>query len=102
MVDWGQSWSERCSSWNLCWRRERFEWEKLLEGQLLGLISSVQWNREGQNRLKWIGDDQQVYTMKSGYSILNTEDQMLSLECFQLLWSLKIFPSGVCLEDSMG
>jgi len=74
VVDWGQSWSERCSSWNLCWRRERSEWEKLLEGQLLGLISSVQWNREGQNRLKWIGDDQQVYTAKSGYSILNMED----------------------------
>jgi len=95
VVDWGQSWSRKCSSWNLSWRRERFEWEKHLEGQLLGLISSVQWNKEGQNRLKWIGDDQQVYTAKSGYSIVNMEDQMSSLECFQLLWSLKIAPSAL-------
>jgi len=61
----------------------------------LGLICSGQWNREGQNRLKWIGDDQQVYTAKSGYSILNMEDQMSSLEYFQLLWSLKITPSAL-------
>jgi len=82
VVDWGQSWSGRCSSWNLSWRSERFEWEKHLEGQLLGLISSVQWNKEGKNRLKWTWDDQQVYTTKSGYSILNMEHQMSSLECF--------------------
>ena len=74
VVDWGQSWSGRCTSWNLSRRRERFEREKQLEGQLLGLISSVQWNKEGKNRLKWTWDDQQVYTTKSGYSILNMED----------------------------
>ena len=28
LVDWGHSWSGRCTSWNLSWRRERFEWEK--------------------------------------------------------------------------
>jgi len=31
VVDWGQSWSERCTSWKLSWRREWFEWEKQLE-----------------------------------------------------------------------
>jgi len=37
-MDWGHSWSGRCTSWNLSWRRERFEWEKHLEAQLLSLI----------------------------------------------------------------
>ena len=33
-----------------------------------------------------------MYRVKSGYSILNMEDQMLSLESFQLLWILKVVP----------
>jgi len=28
LVDWGQSWNRRCTSWILSWRRERFEWKK--------------------------------------------------------------------------
>jgi len=30
-VDWRQNWSGRCKSWNMGWRRERFEWEKPVE-----------------------------------------------------------------------
>jgi len=37
----GQTWSGRCYSWNLSWRRERFEWERQIEEQLLIMISKI-------------------------------------------------------------
>ena len=57
-----------CYRWNLVWRGERFEWEKHLEVQLLDMISKVQLNTEGQDRLLWEGNDQKVYTLKYGYN----------------------------------
>jgi len=47
--------------------------------------------------LVWVGDEQE-YTVKSGYSVLNMEDEMQTSEAFKLLWGLKISPSVVvCL-----
>ena len=74
--------SEGCQIWKLGWCRERFEWEKQLEEQLLNMISKVQWNMEGQDRPVWVGDDKYEYTIKSGYSILNNEDLMHSSKVF--------------------
>jgi len=77
------------------WRRERFEWGKLLEEQLLNLISSVQWSTEGCDKMVWLGNEKQEYSVKVGYSMLNLEDQMLSLEVFEMLWNLKVVPSAI-------
>jgi len=41
IAEWDCGKTFRCTNWNLCWRRERFEWEKHLEEQLLTLISNV-------------------------------------------------------------
>jgi len=41
VADWGKIRSGECHSWNLGWRREQFEWEKLLEDPLLATISKV-------------------------------------------------------------
>jgi len=71
-----------CHSWNLDWRRERFEWEKLLEAQLLATISRVQWTTKGNDRLIWVGNDQQKYSIKSGYGVLNKEDLMQNFGIF--------------------
>jgi len=70
----------------------------------LGLISSVQWNREGQNRLKWIGDDQQVYTVKSRYSNTEYGGSNVEFRVFSILMDFKdsSVSFGVCLEDTMG
>jgi len=87
----------RCNSWKLDWHRERFEWEKQLEAQLVDTISRVRWNLEGIDRLMWVGNDQQEYTVKSGYNVLNKEDLMQTFEVFRLVWSIKIAPSAaVC------
>jgi len=40
---------------------------------------------EGQDRLVWIDEDLQEYTVKSGYNILNCEDLMQTSETFQAL-----------------
>jgi len=95
IVDLGQIKSGGCQSWNLGWRRERFVWEKYIEEQFLDKISKVQWNMDGKDWLIWVGNDEQAYTVKSGYSVLNKEDLMQSCEMFQLLWSLKIPPSVI-------
>jgi len=59
------------------------------------MISKVHWNVEDQDRLVWVGDDQLEYTVKSGYSVLNKEDQMHTSQVFKLLWNLKIAPSAI-------
>ena len=37
--------------------------------------------------------NQQVYSVKSGYMVLNKEDQMQTSKAFKLLWNIKISPS---------
>ena len=97
LVDPGQIRSGGCHSWNLGWRRERFEWENHLEEQLLEIISSVKWYMEGNDRLMWVDNNQQEYFVKAGYRVLNKEELMQISGEFQLLWSLKITPSAaVC------
>ena len=51
IIDWEVITSGGTRIWNLGWRRERFEWKKHLEEQLLNLISKVHWIEEGQDRL---------------------------------------------------
>jgi len=62
---------------------------------LLATISKVQWNTKDVDRLLWVGKDQYEYSVKSGYSVLNKEDLMQSLEVFKLLWSLNMAPSVI-------
>ena len=53
--------TSHCSTRNLNWRREMFEWEKHLEVQLLTLISNVKWDVKSEDRLVWEGEATQVY-----------------------------------------
>jgi len=59
------------------------------------MVSKVYWTTEDQDKLLWEGNDQKVYTVKSGYSVLNREDLMHTPEVFRLLWSLKIVPLAI-------
>jgi len=95
LVDLGHIRSEGGYSWNLDWRRERFEWEKQLEVQRLDMVSKVCWISKGQDRLLWEGNGQKAYTVKFEYSVLNREDLMHTPEVFRLLWGLKIAPSTI-------
>lgn len=46
----------------------------------------------------WAEDNQSVYTINSGYKVLNKENQMQSIKDFKLLWSLKTTPLAlVCV-----
>jgi len=92
---WEDNRSSSCITWNLSWHREMFEWEKNLEEQMITMISKVKWEVRGQDRLVWVGEDVQEYTVKSGYSILNCEDLMETSQSFQTLWSLKVVPSSI-------
>ena len=95
VVVWDGDRISHCTKCNLCWRRERFVWEKHLEEQLLTLISNVLWDNRREDRLVWVGEDTQEYSVRSGYSILNGEYSMQSSESFKLLWSLSAAPSAI-------
>jgi len=95
LVDWVESRSTWCQYWNLRWHRERFERENHLQQKMLAMITKVLWNGEGQDKLVWVGVENQVYTIKSRYSILNNEELLQNSGVFQLLWSLKIAPSAI-------
>jgi len=92
---WDGGSTSQCTKWNLSWRRERFEWEKHLEEQLLTLISNVLWDDRREDRLVWVGEDTQEYSVRYGYIILNSEYSMQSSEPFKLLWSLSAAPSAI-------
>jgi len=95
LAEWEDKRPSRCTTWNLSWRRERLDWEKNLEEQMIAMISNFKWEARGQDRLVWVKKDLQEYTVKSGYSILNCEDLMQISETFQVLWSLKVAPSAL-------
>jgi len=97
LVQRGSLTSEGCSSWSLTWRQERFIWEKHEEEKLLALISKVQWSKDNQDKLAWVGDSdvKQAYTVKSLYSVLFMDDQMQTSKEFELLWILKIALSAL-------
>jgi len=101
LADLGHITSDESYSWNLDWRRERFEWEKQFEVQLLDLVSKVHWTIEGHDRLLWEGNDQKVYTVKSRYNVLNREDLMHTSEVFRVLRSLKIMPPAIICACSL-
>jgi len=44
--------------------------------------SNVNWNGKGQDRLVWVGKDHQEYSVKSSYSILNSEDLMQTSDVY--------------------
>jgi len=95
VAEWDGGRSSCCTTWNLSWRRERFEWEKHLEEQMLTLISNVKWDVRRFDRLVWVGEATQVYSVRSSYSILIGESSMQSSESFKCLWSLSVAPSAI-------
>jgi len=95
VAEWDGRRTSRCTTWNLSWRRERFEWEKHLEEQMLTLISNVKWDVRREDRLVWVGEVTQEYTVRFGYNILIGESFMQSLVSFKLLWSLSVAPSAI-------
>jgi len=52
---------------------------------MIAMISNVKWEARGQDRLVWVEEDLQEYTVKSDYSILNCEDLIQISETFQVL-----------------
>ena len=51
IAEWDDSKTSRRITRNLSWRRERFEWEKRLEEQMLAMISNVKWDVRKEDKL---------------------------------------------------
>jgi len=56
------------------------------------MISNAKWDVRRDDRMVWVGEGTQEYTVKSGYSILIGVSSMQSSVSFKLLWSLSAAP----------
>ena len=86
-------WVDAEWQWNLRWRRDRFEWESLLETKLLHYISQVRLSREQRDVLTWGGKEAGSYTVSLAYEFLAKRASNPHQEVFKPLWKIKAFPN---------
>jgi len=63
-------WIESVWRWNFSWRRARFEWENVLEIELLILISRASLSRKQKDVQVWGCDDSGLFSVNSAYACL--------------------------------
>ncbi|XP_068483406.1 uncharacterized protein [Phaseolus vulgaris] len=87
------AWEGLVWRWTLSWRRDRFEWEKELETELVTHISSVCVNKEQSDVRVWGNDENGCFTVKSAYLCLASTDGGRQSEVFKYLWKARAFPN---------
>jgi len=76
--------------------------EKQLEEQMINSTLVVQRRIDSQDGWVWLREEEQQYTVKSGYIILNRKSIVERSEVFQELWTLKVAPSAlICVWKAM-
>jgi len=83
-------WEESVWRWSLRWRRERFEWESMLEEELFR-------NREVKDIQVWGSDDSGLFLVKSAYGVLASHARGRHNDLFTCLWKIKTLPNVVTM-----
>ena len=78
-------WEGSLRRWTLRWRRDKFEWESLMETDLAIHISWATVNREEQNVRVWGNNEKGCFSVKSAYECLAKNGGGPHLEVFKLL-----------------
>jgi len=94
MVEVG-SWEDSDWNWWLRWRRARFSWKSVMEGDLLNLITGKTLSKEAKDTLVWSGDQNGAFSVKSAYLNLRHQHVGSSNEIFSLLWEAKAMPKAL-------
>lgn len=74
------------------WRRNGFEWENVLQEELLTTLSSVILNRCGKDTLAWESEE---FSVKKTYECASKSNlgNSSGLQIFKILWMFKALPN---------
>jgi len=87
------AWDDLIWRWSLTWRRSRFDWESLLESELVNLISRVSFRKDVEDTQVWKSDEFGCFSVKSAYEFLAKSEVGSQKEVFSILWKAKTFPN---------
>ena len=73
-VDEVGAWDDLVWRWSLTWRRSRFEWESLLESELVNYISRVSFRKDEEDSQIWKSDESSCFSIRSAYEFLAKSD----------------------------
>jgi len=86
-------WDDLVWRWSLTWRRSIFEWESLLESELVNHISRVSLRKDVEDTQVWKSDEFGRFSVKSTYEFLAKSERGSQKEVFSILWKTKTFPN---------
>ena len=87
-------WGEEGWQWQLEWRRARFEWEVVLEEEMLRYVEKGSMNKEVNDCILWRGDALGVFSVKSAYDCMNSQVSSTTNSVFKMLWQTEARPSA--------
>ena len=79
--------------WRLGWRKERFEWEKVLLNQLTNEISLVQLHRNYHDCWKWKYEEDGQYSIEFAYAMLHNSRNFEECPILEFFWAVKAPPN---------
>jgi len=85
-------WDDNGWHWRLKWRRERFEWESILEEELLTIFSRGVLYKDSNDYIAWRGDSKGFFFVRSTYALLANQGNISKNGVFSLLWKTKALP----------
>ena len=91
----GRYWGDSKWLWWLSWRRVRFDWESILEGEMFNLINIGNMDKENLDQIVWKGDPTGIFFVKSAYMSLSNQPSGYTDDVFNLLWQAKATPKAL-------
>jgi len=79
--------------WRLRWRRVRYEWESVIEADLVMCISRANMNRKEKDIQVWGFDESGIFSVNSTYECLVKHVRGTHQDAFKYLWKAKAFPN---------
>ena len=88
-------WSTEGWEWEFKWRREWFEWEKIMVEDFMTIISQVSLHQGTEDKRFWNDPPSYSFSVKSAYNKIANHTIGRGLEGFEHLWDLKVMPSAL-------
>jgi len=90
-------WEEGEWNWELGWRRNLFEWEKLQVGQLIEEIRGLSIVPDIDDSWVWRDGTSTKCSVKSAYSVLKGHSEAELSKLYNFFWSIKALPAAQVL-----
>ena len=86
------TWEDAGWNWRLSWRRPRFNWENVMEEDLINLLTGKSLCKD---TLIWNGEHDGVFSVKSAYSTLCSQENNGPQDIFSSLWLATTVPKAL-------